>query len=646
MRPSFVLVLLIGVFLISTGFAPDRLAFLPEAGFSDAVVSHYPAAWHIGEHGIFAPWRDMNMAGQPFAANPLNKTAYPPQLLALLLPPALHLNVMLILHLIVGALGMFAWARRLGLRNEAVLVSGVAFALAPRVSAHLAAGHLDLIYALAWFPWLMSAVHHLCQSRISALSFFNVPLIGSAALLILADVRLALFALATAAIYAITECIRLRRWLPLGIGGGVSSFIGVLTVGITVPLLLWQPYLSRSALTPQEAGGFSLSPEAFIQLLIPPPAVDVERLTHVGLAALLLALLAIAHAPRKHLLWIALVMIASWYALGSNGWLWTTLVDIFPPLLWFRVPARAWFVVALIIPLLAGYGAQALLEMSQQPPRLLKRLRLASGLALLLCALFGVFLLAAVPDLIINALRILLIGGAVSLIALLATLRRLRGTALAITLIALVFIDLAWNGRIWLDWRGADSWRTPYVALAEYLIADDADRIYSPAYSLPQQIAAEYDLHLFGGVDPFQLRGIASAIEITSGVGNQGYTVVQPPFVGGSGDDLREVNRDAIPDTVVLAAWQVSHIVAPYTITNPRLQLAETIENVYIYRNLDYQLTVPRDRLPRWANDAEGLPNAETVAVINSATAAAQQIGLSAFFLFVITGLWLGRKAT
>jgi hypothetical protein len=645
MRPSVVLVLVIGIFLISTGFAPDRLAFLPEAGFSDAVVSHYPAAWHVRNNGIFAAWREMNMAGQPFAANPLNKTAYPPQLLALLLPPTLHLNLMLMLHMMIGGLGMFGWARQLGLSPEAALVSGLAFALAPRMSAHLAAGHLDLIYALAWFPWLMSAVQQLCQSRISALSFFNVRLIGSAALLILADVRLALFALATAAIYAIAECIRLRRWLPLGIGGGVSGFIGLLTVGVLVPLLLWQPYLSRSALTTQEAGGFSLSPDTFIQLIIPPPAIDIERLTHVGLAALLLALLAIAHAPRKLSLWIMLIILATWYALGSNGWLWTTLVDIFPSLLWFRVPARAWFVVALIIPLLAGYGAQALLEMTQQPSRRLKRLRLISGLALLLCALVGAFLLATVPELAVSAWRILLIGGTVSLITLLATFRRLHGTTLAIALVAVVFLDLTWNGRIWLDWRGEEAWRTPYLALAEYLVADNADRIYSPAYSLPQQIAADYDLHLFGGVDPFQLRGIASAIETTSGVGNQGYSVVQPPFVGGGGDDLRQVNRDAMPDTALLGAWQVSHVVAPYPIDHSRLQLAETIENVYIYRNLDYQLIVPRDRVPRWANDTEGLPNAETVIVINSATTAAQQIGLGAFFLFVIIGLWLGRKA-
>jgi hypothetical protein len=646
MRPSFVLVLLLGVFLISTRFAPDRLAFLPKAGFSDAVVSHYPAAWHIREHGIFSTWREMNLAGQPFAANPLNKTAYPPQLLALLLPPTLHLNVMLVLHMLISAFGMFAWARRLGLRDEAALVSGLAYALAPRMTAHLAAGHLDLIYALAWFPWLMGAVHHLCQNRISALSFFHVPLIGSAALLILADVRLALFALATAAIYAIAECVRLRRWLPLGIGGGVGGFIGLLTVGVGVPLLLWQPYLSRSALTPQEAGGFSLTPDNFIQVLIPPPAIDVERLTHVGLAALVLALLAIVQSPRKHALWIALIGGAAWYALGSNGWLWTTLVDLFAPLLWFRVPARAWFVVALIVPLLAGYGAQALFEMAQQPPRLLKRLRLFAGLALLLCALVSAFLLASVPDLAVSGLRIFLIGGAVCLGALLASLQRLRGNVLAIALIALVFIDLTWNGCAWLDWRDEDAWRTPYVALAEVLAADSADRIYSPAYSLPQQMAAEYDLHLFGGVDPFQLRGVASAIETASGVGNQGYTVVQPPFVGGSGDDLREVNRDAVPDTLLLAAWQVSHVVAPYSIEHPRLQLAETIESVYIYRNLDYQLALARDAVPRWANDAEGLPSAETVAVINSATAAAQQIGLSAFFLFVITGLWLGRKAT
>ena len=105
------------------------------------------------------------MAGQPFAADPLNKTAYPLQWLALMLPPVLHLDLMIVLHLLIAGAGMWVWARSLGLREEAAALSALGYALAPRVIGHTGAGHLDLLYALAWFPWLMWAVGQIDSRR-------------------------------------------------------------------------------------------------------------------------------------------------------------------------------------------------------------------------------------------------------------------------------------------------------------------------------------------------------------------------------------------------------------------------------------------------------------------------------------------------
>jgi hypothetical protein len=85
MRHSLIAAALTGAALIIlymvSGWRPGSLPFQPFARFSDAATSHYPAAQYfsdsINERGEFPVWRQTIMAGQPFAANPLNKTAYP-----------------------------------------------------------------------------------------------------------------------------------------------------------------------------------------------------------------------------------------------------------------------------------------------------------------------------------------------------------------------------------------------------------------------------------------------------------------------------------------------------------------------------------------------------------------------------------------
>ncbi len=168
MRVRLLIVVLGAVCLLATGFRPGTLPYNPGATFSDAVTSHLPAAQFLREAVLdqhsFPLWRETIMAGQPFAADPLNKTAYPLQWIALLLPPIYHLDLMIVLHLLIAGAGMWLWARSLGLGEWAAGISALAYALSPRVLGHTGAGHLDLLYALAWFPLLMWAVGRVVQT--------------------------------------------------------------------------------------------------------------------------------------------------------------------------------------------------------------------------------------------------------------------------------------------------------------------------------------------------------------------------------------------------------------------------------------------------------------------------------------------------
>src|SRR5690242_5409295 len=161
---AIILAILVTTLFALVGLGPDALPFPPQSPYSDAVISHWPNAVYFQESvrgGSFPFWRDLLMEGQPFAANPLNKVWYPFQWLVVFLPPILHLNLLVWFHLLLAGIGMRLLGMRLGLKVGTASVIGVAYALTPRLAAALGAGHLDIVYAAAWLPWLLWAVHRL-----------------------------------------------------------------------------------------------------------------------------------------------------------------------------------------------------------------------------------------------------------------------------------------------------------------------------------------------------------------------------------------------------------------------------------------------------------------------------------------------------
>jgi hypothetical protein len=639
MRLKIGLIALVGISLLLFGFRPDALPYLRhDARYSDAVLAHWPNALFFREsvldRGTFPLWRDTTMGGQPFAANPLNKTAYPLQWFVLFLPPSLHLNVLILLHLFIAGCGMWTWTCSLGLHVEAIAISTLAYVLAPRVIGHMGAGHLDIFYALAWWPWLMWAVRRVMRD--SATVVANILLLALlAVLLFLADVRVTLFAFTSAAIYALIELNHEKPWKPISQSIVAGVLFLVLTASLTVPLVLWQPYMSRASLLPTDAGVLALQPIHFLGLILPAHRPSIETLTYLGLPVLALACLGIAAFPRRiRIAWIAALVFVALYAMGANAPLWSFLVNIFPGLLWFRVPSKAWLILALLVPLLAGYGTQWLLETAGKSRFRRLELTIVIGMAVAVaCGVFALFILKLPPTMGISAF----VGGLLLGVALLLILNgRIPPARIAILLIALIFLDLVWTDYQWADWRGQEVWLDPGRPLAERLVDADAVRIYSPTYSLEQQVAEAYHLRLFGGVDPFQLAGVVDAVAQGSGVPAVKYDPVLPPLSGAESDqDVANANRDAVMDTQTLADWNVSHVVAAYLLTNPRLESLDTVNSVYIYSNLDFRPSGQPLTVPDWPADWPGLPDPATIARFNQITLTAALVSGVNFFICV-----------
>ena len=224
-----------------------------------------------------------------------------------------------------------------------------------------ATGHLDTVYALAWWPWLMWSVQRSVKRQHLG-TILEVGLLSS--LIFLADVRVSLFALLTAGVYALFQLRLERHWKPIrGFVFSGGMFL-VLTASLIVPLVVWQPYLTRTSLSPADAGVLALQPIYLLGLILPAHRPSIETLTYFGLSTLALAGIALATLPRKYRYGLlAVTLLVALYAMGTNAFLWPLAVKLFPPLLWFRVPSRAWLILALLMPLLAGFGLQVMLSL-------------------------------------------------------------------------------------------------------------------------------------------------------------------------------------------------------------------------------------------------------------------------------------------
>jgi hypothetical protein len=178
--PFLIFVPYLGHFLISPG-----------SRYSDLLITHLPNALYtqralIEWHQV-PFWSPAILSGYPFAANPLSGLWYLPGWLTVLLPTALGFNLAVLIHLLFGGIGLYLFLRSENVATMPALLGAVLFEALPKSVAHLAAGHVTLLYAVSWTPWLLLAERkQLDPRRFSKWMFGPGAVLG---LIALADVR-------------------------------------------------------------------------------------------------------------------------------------------------------------------------------------------------------------------------------------------------------------------------------------------------------------------------------------------------------------------------------------------------------------------------------------------------------------------------
>jgi hypothetical protein len=570
--------------------------FLQQADFSDLLTAHLPNLLYLKDsllQGRFPAWSAGIFSGFPFLANPLSGLWYPPGWLAVLLPEPWGINLALGLHLIWGMWGMQRFLEGEGLSTPASLFGGLAFSTLPKVLAHLAAGHLTLVYAIAWTPWLLlansrragSAAGH--NERQSPGSFGLI--LG---LIFLADVRWALFAgiimIGQTAWQIVADprarpdsISRLTTFLAAHVREIVIMFIVILP--FAVPFYEFLGLSTRANLTSADNLVFSLEAINLVGFL-GPVRVHHEFVLHAGAMVFLLALLGLFGPVRKKAaFWYLLAGLSLMLAFGDNlpgG----SLLYRLPPFNLTRVPGRWLFVTGLSLSVVSAYTLQALIDDQGGLARSSSR-RILIGYLAVPATLIAVSAGQLLRDVAFSwpLLSMLLAGGSL----LVGSGYRNRPVLLLIMVVAAAVIDSV--GVSSALFRSVPADELPNRTELVNFLAGDSDpfRTYSPDYSLPQDIAARAGIQMADGVDPLQLASYTAYLQRAGGFDLAAYSVILPPSTSW--------DTETRPDLARLGRLNVKYVLSasplPWIPESPVAQVTDSQSGAqtFVYANPEWR---------------------------------------------------------
>jgi len=371
--------------------------------------THVEAFVHAVAGGARPVWNPFLAFGQPLWADANAQLGYPPTWLNLVLRPWRYYTLYVAAHALLGAAGLFALGRRLGLAREAALLAaGVWITSGPFVST---APMWNQLAGAAWLPWAVLAADTSLETGRSV----HALLWGAAlaAPVLAGSPEGALLGVLLAAAVAAGRLRGRAGRAPIGRMAFCVGLAGVFALALSA--VQWMPALeaarrsARAGLGPEARAYWSVHPLALLQTVFP-ILVDTPGLRpdlsaalsdsrepyfaslYLGLAAGGLVLAAASGPERRWRRFLAVAMIAgALVSLGHHTPVYEAAVAVLPPLSALRYPAKAMTLVAFAWALLAGMGFEAWSGPPAQEGRF--RLRVLLPIAALTLAAGGAALL-------------------------------------------------------------------------------------------------------------------------------------------------------------------------------------------------------------------------------------------------------------
>ncbi|MCX6070210.1 MAG: hypothetical protein NTU91_05020 [Chloroflexi bacterium] len=578
---------------------PTGFPFWRGGAYSDLLISHWPIAAFIREsiatwHQV-PLWNPLILSGMPLTADPLAGFWYAPNVLGWLSSSGLGFNLLFWAHLGLAACGVMRLLRSEGATPVAAFLGGIAFAATPKLIGHIGLGHLTLVEAVCWTPWVLLAVRRAIDGALEpAGRLWRFGLAGALlGLTSLIDPRWVIPAGLLGVAYA-GKCLAHSQPRPGRIGVGRSLVACLIGLGVAapalIPLLELATRTTRWGMTAGVAEEMSLAPARLVGAALFDGGGWPEAQTYLGATVVLLLAVGAAASVRRGRFWTATLVVSLFLALGSFTPLYGWVMRVVPGMSSLRVPARFYMIVALAAAMLAGHAFDHLRNAASDALAA-RRVRLvAVGAGALALALPVLVLFVRITQSGASGLAqswVGLAGGILACAAAACVLIIVKGgqarRVAGIALLGLVALDLGWANVFTLRVEPAEAaLSTSACELAGEAADYGTSRIFSPSYSVPQQAAQLCSLELADGVNPLQLTAYRDAMASATGFSTASYGVTLPPFPDG---DVRLDWHPAI-DASALGLLNVERIVSAYPLDAPGLELLTQRDGQWIYRNL------------------------------------------------------------
>jgi hypothetical protein len=573
----------------------DGFVYSPRSAHSDLVISHYPNAVFLLDalrHGQFPLWSSTILSGYPFAANPLAGIWYLPGWLAYLLPLPLGFNVNVLLHLLWSGVGMLLFLRALGIDELPALAGALAWELLPKTFAHFGAGHLTLVYATAWTPWLL-----LAEKKAAAPKWKFGPgvILG---LLTLADVRWCAYAGGLWLFSGLYWFLEQRHGASQMLHGGRWSFLGfarwagyvaantvlggLIAAPQLFPLVEYTRLSSRAGLTAADNLMLSLDPLQLFSLIAPNFQGYAEWTVYLGALPLLAVIWGLTYRELRNRLhfWLGVLVAAGLMALGSNFLPNQWLVRL-PGMDLLRVPARFMLVFGFAGAVVLAWFCQADLRSPVKGASFWANLASFGSVLFPWIIVMGLWAITGSPSVPYAWGAAAITLGVVGIA--LKKLGWIRPQVFLSFAIGVLVLDLGGVA------QSNFTYRDPAQVLderGEVLQAIGGQpglfRIYSPSYSVPQQTTLNFGRETVQGVDPLQLKSYLTFLQAATGIPITGYSVTVPPFETA---DLATSNQKYVPDARLLGLLNVKFVIADFPLQADGLEEWRVVGAAHIYQN-------------------------------------------------------------
>ncbi|MCJ7623168.1 MAG: YfhO family protein [Anaerolineaceae bacterium] len=562
------------------------------------------------------------MSGYPFAANPLSGLWYPPGWLLLLSPLPLGINILILLHLFGGGLGMYCFLRKNKISAYSALIGAIIFELMPKLFAHYFAGHISLVFAISWTPWLL----FLETSRNEAPSSHRKRYLTGVILgiIALADVRWLAYSGLLWIGFSLKKYSGKKKlvlgkeifmWVLDVTSEGVIAFL--IASPLLLPLLQYIQLSTRSWLTSADTLFLSLPPVYLMGLIFPDIGRYAEWTIYPGAMAFLTFVwgIFVSEFRKQNKFWLIVLFLSLVFSLGENIPFMGLIAEI-PGMNMLRVPPRMLFISGIAFSILTASGAEMLAS---------NKIKKKIIFPLFATAIFSLFLFLGLWW-INNSFSIEFLWGAVALILfsviiILKQTLRIGQKFWVILLVPFIVLDLAGINYASADYKSAPLVLSEGANLANFLQKQPGTfRVYSPSYSLPQQTAAIFEIELVDGIDPMQISAYVDFMEGASGVPVNGYSVTVPPFITG---DPKNGNKSFIPDIQKLGLLNVKYILSEFDLNIEGLKLLRLFGSTRVYENTKY--------FPRaWVQTSDSVSKKETALPVKSISISPNRVNILA----------------